>query len=80
MAAGLPIVSTNVGGILEMITNSATGVLVEPKDPQAMADAITSLLSDQIQVDRLGRQAQQAVREKFSLERMIKETTKVYQS
>lgn len=78
MAAGLPVVSTNVGGIPEMITNGGTGVLVEPKNPPALADAITSLLSDKNRADRLGRQAQQEVREKFSLERMVKETEKVY--
>ena len=79
MAAGLPIVSTNVGGIPEMITSGATGVLVEPKNPPALADAIASLLADKDRANRLGRQAQQVVQEKFSLEKMIKETERVYQ-
>lgn len=80
MAAGLPIVSTNVGGIPEIITDNSTGLLVEQKNPQALADAIVRLLHDKKLAERLAHQAQQEVRAKFSLERMIEETKKVYQS
>ena len=45
-AAGLPVVATNVGGIPEIITHSATGLLVEPDDPRALADAMARVLGN----------------------------------
>jgi glycosyltransferase involved in cell wall biosynthesis len=46
MAAGLPIVATNVGGVSAALIGGACGLLVPPGDPQAMADAIRTLASD----------------------------------
>lgn len=80
MAAGLPIVSTNVGGMPEIIQDGVTGLLVEPRNPKALADAIIKLLSDKQLADRLGEQAKQTVQAKFSLEQMVQATMEVYQS
>ena len=46
MASGLPVVSTNVGGIPFMVRDGVTAMLVPPQDPQATADAIDRLLGD----------------------------------
>ncbi|HLF71121.1 MAG TPA: glycosyltransferase [Dehalococcoidia bacterium] len=53
-AAGLPIVATNVHGIPDVVRHSVTGLLVAPKDPQALADAIASLADDAPLRQRLG--------------------------
>ena len=46
MACGLPVVSTNVGGIPYLLEHGKTGLLVSPGDAREMADAVTSLLSE----------------------------------
>lgn len=57
MALGLPVVSTNVGGIPYLIQHNNNGLLVNPNDAQQMAAQIISLLEDQQQVDRLTKSA-----------------------
>jgi len=60
MASGLPIVATNVGGIPEIVNNEA-GILVPPKDAQALAQALSDVLEnlDQYQGERIAWQAKQ---------------------
>ncbi|MBI3291042.1 glycosyltransferase family 4 protein [Candidatus Falkowbacteria bacterium] len=77
MAAGLPIVTTNVGGIAEMI-NDKNGILVEPKSAEALAEAIIKLMENKNLAEELSRQARQDAAEKFYLEKMLRETEKVY--
>ena len=47
MAAGLPVIGTNVGGIKDIIEDGKTGILVEPQNPQAIAEAISKIYSGQ---------------------------------
>jgi glycosyltransferase involved in cell wall biosynthesis len=49
MAAGTPLVATDVGGLPEVVEDGRTGRLVPPRDPQALADAIAALLADPAQ-------------------------------
>jgi glycosyltransferase involved in cell wall biosynthesis len=44
--AGKPVITTNVGGLPDVVTDNETGFLVEPRDPQALADAIAKALGD----------------------------------
>src|SRR5437016_13105198 len=46
MAAGLPVVSTDVGGISEMVRDRETGLLVAQNDPAATADALSQLIGN----------------------------------
>src|SRR3989338_3152386 len=78
MAAGLPIVSTAVGGIPEAIENEKEGLLVPAKNPTAMAAAIKKLIADPQLAENLGTNAREKVKE-FSLEKMISETELIYQ-
>lgn len=79
MAAGLPIVATRVGGIPEAMIDQKTGILVEPKNPPALANAIADLLRHPEKAKALGAAAREQVK-KFSLERMVRETETVYSS
>ncbi len=76
-SAGLPIITTNVGGNPEIITHKKTGLIVPSKNPLAIADAIKLLISDTGLSSLLSRNAMRNLRE-FSIEKMIAETIKSY--
>jgi len=78
MQANLPIIATNVGGIPEMITNNKSGLLVDPADSKILANSIISLLENQDLAKKLGNQAKIQVHEKFSFDKMIEKTEKIY--
>lgn len=68
MALHKPIVASHVGGIPEIVTNDETGILVPPKDSNALAMAIVRLLSDVSTRRRLGEAGRKIVEERFSQE------------
>lgn len=68
MAAGLPIVATDVGGAREQLEGA--GLLVTPRDPAAMAEAMLDLARDPTTRARLGAAARARARERFTTERM----------
>ena len=78
MAHGLPVASTNVDGIPEAVEDGVSGLLVPPRDPAALADAIVRLLEDPAMRARMGEAGQRIVRERFGLERMADELVAVY--
>jgi len=80
MACEKPIVATNAGGIPEVVLEGTTGLLVPPRDHAAMAAAIVRLLKDPALRDRMGAAGLRVVRERFSAERMVQDTLKVYQA
>ncbi len=67
MASGLPVVSTRVGGISEIIENNVTGFLVEPDDMQGMAERLERLVRDAELRNRLGMQARDFAKKNHSL-------------
>jgi len=78
MAAGVPVIATDVGGTREEIRSGETGVLVPPSDAEALAAAICLLLNDPALAQRLAESAQQSVRQEFSVETMVRQTTEIY--
>ena len=78
MACGKPVVATAAGGIPEIVEDGVTGLLVPPRDAAALAGAITTLLEDGGLRDRIGRAGLERVRERFTVERMVRETAAVY--
>jgi glycosyltransferase involved in cell wall biosynthesis len=78
MACGKPIVATTAGGMPEIVTDGRTGILVPPRDHDAMADAIVRLLTDAEARRTMGAAGQSRVREHFSADRMVQDTLGVY--
>lgn len=71
MACGLPVVASDCGGMAEAIEDGRSGLLVPPRDPQAIADAVIRLAADRELRARLGRAARQRVEAKFGLAQQI---------
>jgi glycosyltransferase involved in cell wall biosynthesis len=67
MAARLPVIASNVGGVSEVVVDGDTGLLVPPGDPQSLAAAIERLLEDQALGRRLGEAGRIRVAEHFDL-------------
>jgi len=80
MAAGTPVVATNIGGLSEIIEHDRTGVLVYPRNPESIAWGVNRVLSDRKYADWLVRNARKKVLEAYSWEEIAKRTVEVYES
>ncbi len=80
MSCEKAIVATTAGGIPEAVVDRETGLLVPPRDPEAMARAIVALLTDERARRVMAAAGLRRVRERFSVERMVRDTLNVYES
>jgi glycosyltransferase involved in cell wall biosynthesis len=78
MAAGLPVIATAVGSLPEVVTDGVNGLLIPPRDPEALARALDRLLADPDFARRLGEQARAEVAAHYSLERLGREINQIY--
>jgi colanic acid/amylovoran biosynthesis glycosyltransferase len=69
MAAGLPVVSTRIGGIPEMVVENETGFLVQPEDAMALVGAIEKVTNDRSLGQRLGQAGHERAQKLFSIEK-----------
>jgi len=79
MAAGLPVVATQVGGNPEVIEDGVSGLLVPPRDSAEIAAAVGRLLEDEGFARRLGQAGMRRVSELFSLSGSVQQTEHLYQ-
>ena len=78
MAAEVPIVATNIAGIQEMIENGKSGLLVEPADPAALANAIEKMLAHPSLAQECIKNASIVVKEKFNITEMMEKNEKLF--
>jgi glycosyltransferase involved in cell wall biosynthesis len=78
MASARPVVATPVGGTPELVTDGETGLLVPPRDPDALAAALRRLLADADLRRRLGEAGERRAREEFSLDAMCSRVLAIY--
>jgi len=71
MAAGLPVVASNTGGTAEAITDQQTGFLFDPRRSQLLTNVLDRLEEDRPLCHRVGAQARQEVRRRFTIELMV---------
>ncbi|OGG67824.1 hypothetical protein A3E99_01530 [Candidatus Kaiserbacteria bacterium RIFCSPHIGHO2_12_FULL_54_16] len=76
--AKLPVVATRVGGIPEIIPDDDHGLLVPPRNPEALAGAIESLMRDPHRAAELGAHLHARIQNSFSKQKMITETLELY--
>lgn len=68
MACGLPAVATKIGGVVDIVRDGENGILVEPGNPEALAEGVSRLLADSSCAERIGRAAAATISQHFSLE------------
>ena len=78
MARARATVATRVEGVLEVVDNGVTGLLVPPGDPPALAEAVGGLLADPERLAAMGRAGRQRAVAHFSMERFVDRTLDVY--
>ncbi len=78
LAVGLPVISTSISGIPEIIRPGETGQLVPPADPAALADAIINVMRDPAAARAAGRRGRQLVEAEFSLDRNVEALRRLF--
>jgi glycosyltransferase involved in cell wall biosynthesis len=78
MASGVPVVSTPVSGIPELIESGVNGLLVSPRDARSLADAIERLLASRELSEGLARAARTKLESSFSLEASAEQLLTVF--
>ena len=78
MAAGKPVVATAVGGVPELIKDNVNGFLVQPKDPDSLAQALIKMAGDREASREMGAMGRKMAREKFDIRIMAKAYENLY--
>jgi glycosyltransferase involved in cell wall biosynthesis len=76
--AGIPVIATGVGGNPEIVVHGRTGLLVPPRDPDALAVAMSHILDNPELARWMGNAGKQRVAEHFSVDRMVRQTEALY--
>ena len=79
MAMAKPIVATRIDGITEVLENDKTGLLVPAKNSHALAEPIVGILKDKAKANFFGQNAREAVKEKFSVKKMVEQIELAYE-
>ncbi|MBT6048549.1 MAG: glycosyltransferase [Candidatus Scalindua sp.] len=78
MACGRPVIATNVGGIPEAVKDGENGILVYPKDPEALYRAMNELLGDREKREKMGRIGKRMCDESFRAQTMVEKIEDLY--
>ena len=78
MAARLPVVATDVGGVSELVIHNKNGLLVSPNNPEKLASSFLILLKDMRMARTFGENGRAFIEQFFVLEKMIAKTEKIY--
>jgi len=80
MAKGKPVIATRTSGSIDLITEGYNGLLIPPKSATDLSEAIMKLVNSPETRDRMGREGQKIFLNRFTLDRMVKETESLYSS
>ena len=78
MAAGVPGVATDVGGVRDVILDDSTGIVVPPGDAEAFASAVEALLADADRRAMMGAAGRRSVLARFAFDRLSADIAKLY--
>ena len=78
-ACGIPVVASNVGGLVDLIEEGKTGLLVKANDPVALAERILQILRNLPQAQQMAIQARLNIEHHYSINGMLQKTTQIYE-
>ncbi|MHA1833929.1 MAG: glycosyltransferase, partial [Candidatus Baldrarchaeia archaeon] len=78
MACGVPVVGSDIPGVNEVVKHEENGFLVPPKNSEALANVILTLLNDENLRRKVGRDARQLMTEKYNWNAIASKIEKVY--
>jgi len=79
MAAGVPVVASNVGGVPDVVRDGETGRLVKPGDPAGLADAVLRILDDETRAGLMGGLARKIVRAEHNIDDVVEYVQQVFE-
>ena len=80
MAMQVPVVTTDVGAVREIVDHGRTGFVVPPRDPEAIAEAVLAILAESPeQVREMVGQARKTVEERFAVDTIAEQQLQVYE-
>lgn len=77
-ASGKAVIGTNVGGIPEVVQHDETGLLVEPRNEEQLAEAMRKLITDDVRRKNLGEQSLAKAKKHYSLDLLCEKTEQIY--
>jgi glycosyltransferase involved in cell wall biosynthesis len=78
MSSGVPVVGSDICGIPEAIESGKSGLLIEPRNPDLLAEGILAMLGDERRRREMGARARETVLEKFTWEKIAQQTRELY--
>lgn len=78
-ACGSPVIASRVGGLQNVVIDGETGLLVTPKDPEDLANAIEAILTNNLLAQRMGKQAIELARNEFQWSNIAKRMDRLYE-
>jgi len=76
-ACGVPVIAGNSGGLPEAVKDGETGLIVEPDNLDAVAEALERLLTDQLLARRFGQAGRKAVETSYNWDRVIRDLREI---
>jgi len=76
----IPVVATDVGGVSEIVENEITGILIPPENPKKMIDAINNLLDDNLQMEKLSKNAFEFITKNFTWDVLLPKYIELYEN
>ena len=78
MALGRPVIASGVGGVLSVIEDGRTGLIVPPSDSRSLAERMIELLTNPDLARRLGEAGRQRIHDQFNEQRMLNDVIQLY--
>jgi len=80
MACGKPVVASSIPGVREVVRDGVTGYLTPPRNPEALAEAISKLIQDKDLAQKMGREGRRTVEERYTWEKVADRYDRLYRS